>query len=75
LKIQDLWKESYRNWFPEGVGDPELVLISVQPDEAGYWDNQGLNGIRYAFESVKAYATVSTPQVHEGQQHGQVALG
>jgi general stress protein 26 len=73
-KVRELWKETYRNWFPEGVDDPNLVLISVQPEAAEFWDNKGLNGIRYAFELVKAYATGTRPEVKEGEQHGKVAL-
>ncbi len=74
-KVRELWKESYRSWFPRGAEDPELVLIAVRPEEAEYWDNRGLNGVRYAFESIKAYATGSRPQVQEGEQHGRVPLG
>ncbi len=73
-RIRELWKESYRTWFPRGADDPDIVLISVQVEEAEYWDNQGMNGIRYAFEAAKAYVTGTRPEVKEGSQHDRVAL-
>ena len=74
VKARKLWKESYRTWFPQGVDDPDLVLISVRSREAEYWDNRGLNGIRYAFEAAKAYVTGTRPDVEEGEQHARVHL-
>lgn len=73
-RAHELWKESYRTWFPQGVDDPDLVLISVRAEEAEYWDNQGLKGARYAFEAAKAYATGTRPNIAEGQQHARVDL-
>jgi general stress protein 26 len=70
----ELWRESYRTWFPQGIDDPNLVLISVHIRDAEYWDNQGIKGIRYLFEAAKAYATGTTPDIREGEQHGKVRL-
>lgn len=73
-KARELWKESYKTWFPQGVEDPSLLLIYIHPEEAEYWDNQGFKGIHYAFQAVKAYATGTRPQIKEGEQHGKVNL-
>lgn len=73
-KARELWKETYQTWFPQGVDDPNLLLILVRPKEVEYWDNQGLKGIRYAFEAVKAYASGTTPAIKEGEQHGKVSM-
>jgi general stress protein 26 len=73
-KAHDLWKESYKTWFPQGIDDPNLLLIHIHPSEAEYWDSHGLKGVRYAFEAVKAYATGRTPHIKEGEQHGRVNL-
>jgi general stress protein 26 len=73
-KARELWRESYKTWFPAGLDDPELLLIRVQPSDAEYWDNQGVNGIRYLFEAAKAYISGVRPKVPEGQQHGKVGL-
>jgi general stress protein 26 len=74
-KASELWSESYRSWFPRGVDDPDLLLIYVRPVQAEFWDNQGMNAVRYAFETVRAYVTGDRPQVEEGEQHGRVAFG
>lgn len=69
-KARDLWKQSFKTWFPKGVDDPDLLLILVHPTEAEYWDTQGLKGVRYMFEAAKAYATGARPRIREGEQHG-----
>jgi general stress protein 26 len=33
-----LWNSSLLPWVPEGVEDPELVLLKVTVEEAEYWD-------------------------------------
>jgi general stress protein 26 len=73
-KVEELWKEPFRAWFPKGKDDPELALVSVTPQEGEYWDNEGLKKIKYLFEAAKAYATGTTPHVEEGEQHAKVKL-
>jgi general stress protein 26 len=73
-KAGELWKPSFKAWFPRSVDDPNLLLIVVHPQAAEYWDNQGINSIRYLFEATRAYATGTRPRVKEGQQHGKVAM-
>jgi general stress protein 26 len=33
-----LWNASYEPWLPQGLDDPDLVLIRVNAEEAEYWD-------------------------------------
>ena len=73
-RAKELWKESYKAWFPGGPNDPNLVLIFVRPEAAEYWDAQGVQGVRYLFEAARAYAKGERPRVEEGEQHGKVAL-
>lgn len=73
-KIEELWKEPYKVWFPEGTADPQLALISFKADTAEYWSNEGMNKVRYIFEAVKAYAIGEKPEVQEPQQHGRLTL-
>ena len=73
-KINELWQESFKTWFPGGKDDPNLAVVSVTPEEGEYWDNEGFKKIRYLFEAAKAYATGHTPQIDEGEQHGKVKL-
>src|SRR5438477_7370528 len=44
-KVEELWNEAYRIWFPLGKDDPDICLISVAPGEGEYWDNEGFNQI------------------------------
>jgi general stress protein 26 len=73
-KVSELWKESFKVWFPQGVSDPDLFLIRVQPDDAEYWDNQGFKSVRYLFEAAKAYVRGTRPHVDEPEQHGKVSF-
>jgi general stress protein 26 len=73
-KIDSLWKEPYKVWFPQGKDDPDLVLIGVEPVEGEYWDQGGINKLKYLFEAAKAYASGTRPHIQEGEQHGKVHL-
>lgn len=74
LKIRELWRPTLRAWFPKGTDDPELVLIKVEGEHAEFWDNSGLKGLTYLYQTIKAAASGTTPEVEEGQQHGEVNL-
>jgi len=39
-KAKELWSAWAKTWFPDGVDDPELTLLKVQPVEVHYWDTQ-----------------------------------
>jgi general stress protein 26 len=60
--LDRLWSESWRAWFPGGKNDPLLVLIKVEPHEAEFWDNTGLQGLSYAFNGAKAYIRGEKPE-------------
>ncbi len=38
-KAQEIWNSNHEEWFPNGLGDPDLVLIKVQVETAEYWDS------------------------------------
>jgi general stress protein 26 len=46
-KVDELWNEHMRAYFPNGKDDPDLVLLQVQAEEGEYWDNQGAQGLKY----------------------------
>ena len=74
-RIEAVWKEPFRVWFPEGQADPHLALIHVTPDRAEYWDSHGMNKASYLWEAAIAYVSGETPRLKEGEQHGVVSLG
>lgn len=74
IKIRDLWKPTFRVWFPQGEADPNIVLIHVMGEQGEFWDNSGTEGLTYMYEAVKAVITGTTPKIREGEQHGHVNL-
>ncbi len=39
-KIDELWDNIAKAWFPEGKDDPNVSLIKVIPQEVYYWDTK-----------------------------------
>jgi general stress protein 26 len=37
-KIEELWSEPFRAWFPEGKDDPNIAVLRVEITQAEYWD-------------------------------------
>lgn len=71
-QIRRLWTKASEAWF-EGPDDPSAVLIRVQADAAEYWDNRGLNGVKYVFEAVRAVVQGDRPRTSTSQ-HGSVRV-
>jgi len=69
-RVGDIWKESFRVWFPGGKDDSNIVLIAVEPQDAEFWDSQGWNKVSYLFKAAKAYVTGVTPSTEKGSEHG-----
>ncbi len=55
-KAAELWPPAYRGWFPDGLDDPDLVLIRVRVEYAEYWDGPS-SMVVHALEFVKTIAT------------------
>lgn len=73
-KICEIWKPSFKVWFPEGAEDPNIVLLHIKGEKAEYWDSTGVNCFRYLYQANKAIAKGTTPAIKEGAQHGNMAL-
>ena len=41
-KIEELWSDRFKMWFPYGKEDPNLCLLKIDPQEAEYWDTPDL---------------------------------
>ncbi len=54
-KLESLWQEAWKVWFPDGQTDTSIVLLKVRPTRGEYWDNSGLTGIKYLIKAGKAY--------------------
>jgi len=53
-KIKELWQPLAKTWFTEGVGDPRITVIKVQPEDGYYWDTK--HGTIAAFAKIIAGA-------------------
>lgn len=67
--IDELWSESWKVWFPKGKDDPALAIVIVEPMEASYWDASGATGLKYLFESAKAYLSGTQPASDDDERH------
>ena len=70
-KMEDLWSEPLKAWFPRGTDDPHLRLLKVEVERAEYWDSPA-SPIVYAFGYAKAVLT-GKPADDVGD-HGRVSL-
>jgi general stress protein 26 len=55
-KIDQLWGDFLKTWFPEGKDDPRLCLIKVNAHAGEYWDRPG-GKMLLLFEVAKGYLT------------------
>lgn len=39
-QIEKLWTDDLKAWFPEGLNDPELVLLRVDIEKWAYWESK-----------------------------------
>ncbi|MEO6418091.1 MAG: pyridoxamine 5'-phosphate oxidase family protein [Polyangiaceae bacterium] len=53
-KLDELWQETMRTWFPKGKDDPSLVLVMLTAKEGEYWDHSGLSKLKYHADSAPA---------------------
>ncbi len=61
-KVEELWNEKWKVWFPNGKADPEISFIVIRPTFAEYWDMSGANFLGYLWRATKAYAQGETPE-------------
>src|SRR4051812_256972 len=62
-KMKDLWNPIAKAWFPEGVDDPDLSLLKIEPLDAYYWDTK--NGKMISMIKILASA-VTGKTMEEG---------
>ncbi|WP_417744938.1 pyridoxamine 5'-phosphate oxidase family protein [Rosistilla oblonga] len=64
-KLNELWKEAWKVWFPEGKASQAIVLLRIEPLHGQYWDNSGLQGVSYLIKAGKAYLQGERPKTDE----------
>jgi general stress protein 26 len=71
-KAKELWSPLYKAWFPEGLNDPNLVLLKVTVDQAEYWDSPS-SAVVHLIGLTKAIVQ-GKPYEGEGADHKKVDL-
>jgi general stress protein 26 len=71
--IEEMWKEAWKVWFPGGKSDPNIAVLKFTAHEGEFWDNGGIQGLKYVYEAAKAYVSGETPKKDE-LQHAKVRL-
>jgi general stress protein 26 len=73
-KAKKIWKKSFQTWFPGGPDDPNIAMIRVRAEAGEYWDNSGVQGIKYMVKAVKAIAARKRPEPDTADEQGVVKL-
>ena len=60
-KLDELWSEAWKVWFPEGKASESIVLLRIEPTRGEFWDNSGLTGVKYLLKAGKAYLQSERP--------------
>ena len=72
-RVEELWREPYRAWFPDGKDDPDLRVLAFRSERGEYWDQRGANRVEYALKTAKAYVTGEPPRP-DPDMHGTAEL-
>lgn len=70
-KVEALWSEGMRTWFPKGPQDPDMALICVHPAEGEYWDGPSRT-VMQLYGYAKARLTGEPPK--ELEENKKVSL-
>jgi general stress protein 26 len=44
-KLEELWEPIITTWFTEGIEDPRIAIVKVEPLEGYYWDTKHGNAV------------------------------
>lgn len=66
-QIKDKWSPIVKAWFPDGVDDPNIALLKVQPYHCYYWDAETGKMIQVLKMAVSAIAGKRLADGKEGK--------
>lgn len=66
--IKELWSPMVKTWFTEGIDDPRITVLIVEPVEGYYWDTK--HGKMVAF--VKQLVGAATGQTLDDSIQGKI---
>ena len=65
--IDELWSETWKLWFPEGKDAPDLCLLEIDANRGEYWNNEGVQGVKFAFDAVRAWLKGEQPPMDQAR--------
>lgn len=71
-KIDQLWKDFLKTWFPGGKDDPRITLIKVRTHQGEFWDRPG-GKMMTIFEMVKGAVTGQPDTSGRNEKFGEEA--
>jgi general stress protein 26 len=72
-KMKELWTPWIKPWFPNGLDDPDLILLKVSIHEAEYWDAPG-SAVMRAYGLAKAIVTGKTDALGDNKKLHNTAM-
>ena len=69
-KMKELWNPIIKAWFPEGLDDPRLTLLKVEPTEVEYWTDPS-SKIVILF---KMLTSIMKGKTYNDSEHGKVDI-
>ncbi|MBA4058682.1 MAG: general stress protein, partial [Marivirga sp.] len=69
-KIDELWTDTAKAWFPEGKDDPRVTVVKVTPEEGFYWDTKDGKLI----STIKILASAVTGKTLEEGVEGTISV-
>jgi len=69
-KMEELWSDIYKAWFPQGLNDPDVCLLRVEVSAAEHWEAKSGKMVQL-FGYIKALATGEPAQ---GAEHGSMDI-
>ncbi|MBO0931716.1 pyridoxamine 5'-phosphate oxidase family protein [Fibrella aquatilis] len=68
-KIDQLWDDFLKTWFPGGKDDPRITLLKVTPHGGEYWDRPGGKMLKL-FEMAKGALTGQQDKTGRNEKFG-----
>ena len=69
-KIKELWEPTLKTWFTEGIDDPRISVIKVEPESGYYWDTKHSMPITF----IKRLAGAATGKTIDDSIEGELKV-
>jgi general stress protein 26 len=72
-KLDEIWTESFRAWFPRGKQDLDLVLLQLRARQIEFWETGSLHPVRSWMNAARALLTPEE-EAPETVDYGRITL-